>query len=69
MLSPFYFNILLFSVLSLSMVCYQFFIPAVSGITGTGKKKILLLKGKEKEISLVSLAFLFSSLVSDLIGV
>jgi hypothetical protein len=51
------------------MVCYQFFIPAVSGITGTGKKKILLLKGKEKEISLVSLAFLFSSLDSDLIGV
>ena len=31
--------------------------PGVSGITDAGKKKVLLLKGKDKEISHVSLLF------------
>lgn len=35
------------------------FVSGVSGITDAGKKKILLLKGKEKEIPTVSIAFLF----------
>lgn len=35
--------------------------PGVPGITDAGKKKVLLLKGKEKEISHVSLLFLILS--------